>query len=246
MGTTVRLFKGTFEALSANFREFAKLYGWLAVASYFLFLVSLFSQGATVIFLVAALSAIFCVSASVRWHRVLLVGGASAEPRLQFGRREARYFARMLILAGLGLVVIAPFLMFLLWLQAEWRDAVPGPAAQLASICSAYLVLPALMRCSLVLPSIAVDRPVTLKDAWRESRGLGVPMMLAIIAVDLSFWPINLVLNLLLGGSASTDFPNILFSPQIPAVGPLFDAVSLALLTTILTGGYYIMQERID
>lgn len=128
---------------------------------------------------------------AVACHRLVLLGPSpeTLAPRLQWGRRETRFFAWLIALGAIYIACQAIALTLAanvsqLMLGGGWVTLRPVemPAGELpkkniawdavvyvAYVLTAYIVA----RCSLVLPTTALDRTASLRSAWQQSAGHG-------------------------------------------------------------------------
>ncbi|WP_349358468.1 hypothetical protein [Stappia sp.] len=246
--TTVRLFTGTFKALFSNFLDFLKItWAWgvlLIAAQVFAALLTPAGhfgrvplagapapfQGAV---FAGALVVVFVLcSVPVAWHRKLLLDEAPGFIHLRVWKREIKFLLR----GALALLTCIPLLLVALMAAVIWQ-----PSTQLEALVAStllnFLILPFLLRLSMMLPAVAVDEPMTLGEAFTDSEGLGLPMALAVYLAGLCITAISygleLALRVLGGAQLASFFIDIAAS-----------MVLVVLAVGVMSGGYQILRER--
>lgn len=260
IATTIRLFTGTFKALYADFDAFIRIcwpwYALIAVLSLVAVLLVGGAQAPAIALPVALLWVVASSSIAVAWHRHLLLREALPPVNLRFGAREARYLLKMLqvllvlLLPMIALGAAAGFVLALLAGGpsdglaegiAEGGPAVAGVAPIVVIGLALLALMPILMRISLVLPAAALDERLGLLEAWRESRGLGLPMTFATIGLGLVVGSLELVLRQAGGVLGEASFAGAL---ALAILAIALQIATTALQIGVLTGGYYILRER--
>eukprot|EP00873_Tetraselmis_striata_P011204 jgi/Tetstr1/431468/TSEL_002120.t1 len=101
------------------------------------------------------------------------------------------------------------------------------------------VVLPFMLRFSLVLPAVALDEPLGFGEAFSDSEGLGLPMSFAATGLSLVIGGGTFVVGLLAAGGASVFAGIAVFILTLA-----LQISATALQVSVLTGGYYILRER--
>lgn len=132
---------------------------------------------------------------AVNWLRVLVLGSAAVPGLgLRWGRREAQFLQRILVIGLAGLA--ASFVLILpIVLVVKLIDGGFGPLRYLATwlpYTSIFLVLFVYayftLGLSLALVAAAIDAPGTLADSWRATQGRRGSLVLAVIPVAGPFY----------------------------------------------------------
>jgi predicted neutral ceramidase superfamily lipid hydrolase len=126
---------------------------------------------------------------AVAWHRRTLVGPeATIGAALRWGRRQWRFFRRLVFL-----IVNLMVLMFLLAILL--MAAVP-----IAPVLSALLIAIGLIyaRVALVLPATATDKPMSVAESAKLTKGNSWRMFLAVVVLPLAVMLIGGLLVLIL------------------------------------------------
>lgn len=251
--TTVRLFTGTFKALFSNFENFLKIcWAWFALMMLAQLVLGPGPQAdpdtpmaaapgdllASLVFL--ALALLSSASISVAWHRCLLLNETPPTVNLRVGGRELAYAGRFLLLMLIAGALFVP-LAFLTTAIIGAMDVSGGVfTVFVLSGVLILILLPLLARIALILPACALDEPLSVKEAFGSSAGLGGPMVLSGIAASLAVTLPLLALGWLValgGGGMFSLVATLILSLAAQIAGT-------ALQIGILTGGYYILRER--
>lgn len=109
--------------------------------------------------------------AAIAWHRYLLVGERPSFFRFAIGGTHLRYLATMFGLIALYVLVVV----------------VSGLVTWNSAVASGMLIvlLPVLLRASVMLPAVSLGGRLTLSGAFRRSRGYGVPMAATLLLIVL-------------------------------------------------------------
>lgn len=242
--TTGRLFVGAFKALFANFETFLKIsWAWFAIflvgqavmfglAPQEPFAVSVAHFAATLVF--AAAYILGNASIAVAWHRCLLMEERPGWLHLTVGGRELRYAGKFLVVMLIVMVLMIPVgaLAFVVATLGVLTFVVMTAAVVL-------VILPFMLRFSLVLPAVALDEPLGFGEAFSDSEGLGLPMSLAAVGLSLVIGGGTFVVGLLAAGGASVFAGIAVFILTLA-----LQISATALQVSVLTGGYYILRER--
>ncbi|MXN65027.1 hypothetical protein GR183_08925 [Stappia sp. GBMRC 2046] len=257
MRTTFRLLQGTFKALYYNFDVFLRLcWAWflilIALASAVMAFIGSkgdpeLTSAATIVVILIALVA--NASIAVSWHRCLLMDEMPGTTHLKIGAREWAYLGRA-VLVG----VIAFAMMFAISFIVHSFGAIADGAEAnamlvltvLTGAAAVFLIVPAVLRLSLILPAGAVDRPLGMRDAWRMSRSLGYPMLFAMFGIAIVMGLAQEILDALLDLVSFQWFLGVYYVLKSGILLVALQILSLALTIGILTGGYKIMLERVD
>ena len=168
----------------------------------------------TYIGLEAAYYAMYAVFA-VRWHRFYLLDERESVFSEFLAARNWRFLGYTVLLA---FAPIAP-----IWIMSfEAIEIINSALIILFGLYSwaAFILIIVLLRVYLVLPGIAVDRPIGLGDAWREMRGntwrfIGASFLVLIPMVIL-FWIVSAIFGQSAFVGGMTDG-----APE-PTIGTLF------------------------
>lgn len=117
-------------------------------------------------------------------------------------------------------------------------------AISLIGIVASLAFSPILMRISLILPAVAVDQPISIKEAWRNGRGLGIPMALANLGIAALFWILNFILNALFSPQALEPFIKNFLTLGFVFLEPAVDMLEWAFLDAVVIGGNYVMHQK--
>ncbi|HKP24259.1 MAG TPA: hypothetical protein VJV39_10360 [Dongiaceae bacterium] len=109
---------------------------------------------------------------------------------------------------GLGLAIRRPHIMFLvacvvlefvgsiaLSVMSMPLGALPGALALVGFLVAVILVTVALVRMLPFAVGQVIAQPMSLQEAWRSSRGNGIPLAIALVLVQVPIWIITSVLN---------------------------------------------------
>ncbi len=250
--TTGRLFTGTFKALFSNFEDFLRIvWAWFAliILGVLAFNVlgpqSLHTPGPELVPNLVHVLAIFVSvlvvtvansSIAVAWHRCLLLGERPGAVHLRVGRRELAYVRKTVLIFLISGVAVIPLSLVFIMVN---RLMGPGFGILVVVIGVLGLWLPILMRLMLALPATAVDERLGLLDAFRQSRGLGWPMVVASVGVSLVIF-LPMVLLIVIAAFAGGVFSAV--AGVLLEIGA--QIASVALQIGVLTGGHYILRER--
>ena len=113
----------------------------------------------------------FLASIAVAWHRLILRGEQVRQVayiRLDGIVRRYALYALAFLLLERGALLVSAFLAEYLAIEADLIELLAAPAATGATMGVGLLVLP---RLSLVLPALALGERLSLRHAWRITRG---------------------------------------------------------------------------
>ncbi|WP_029058653.1 hypothetical protein [Stappia stellulata] len=254
--TTRRLLVGTVKAVSMNPVLFVKVCGaWtvlLAVLSIVSGSVTNMSAGHTTSFQPADIpylvgGMISAASISVAWIRGVLLKTSVSSINLRFQTREAIFFFwTIIIILILGAfvflfaildLILSFFVANLLFFVGSGAFQVFSYVAVAAIVAFVSFLYAAL---SLILPAKALDEDLTLKQAFYESRGLRLPMIVSYLVVGGVLLCVYYLIDFLVPAESARSVLGAIKTFVLEAVANL----GLVLYTGILTGGYYILRER--
>ncbi|MES0883719.1 4-hydroxy-3-methylbut-2-en-1-yl diphosphate synthase [Roseibium sp. SCP14] len=97
-----------------------------------------------------------------------------------FGRRTVRVIVNQIVLSLIGALSLVPLIIVSLLLAA-----ITAGAGLLLLFLAPFIALMVVQKFSVVLPAAAVDDPLTLKESWRATSGLGWPMAFSALVMSL-------------------------------------------------------------
>lgn len=125
------------------------------------------------------------------WLRFMLLGPMGAIGLgLAIGRPHVAFLVSLLVLVFAGSIAFIVLSMPILLL--------PGLAAAVGLVVAFVLVLVATVRLSPFAVGQAIAQPMSLQEAWKASRGNGIPLATALILVQVPVWIAASLLNQLL------------------------------------------------
>ena len=135
-------------------------------------------------------------SFAVVWHRYILVGEETSSAfHLRFKKRELKFLGALILLS---LVIIAPVVGFVfIWAEISvWLIEINSFVYIAVTTFIAAVAWVVFLRLSLAFPAMAIDRPSFLFGAsWRATRGNTMPMVLAMILIQLPFFLITQIVE---------------------------------------------------
>lgn len=186
----------------------------------------------------AGVGIVASASISVAWHRLGLLGERPGMIHLHLGPVEGRFIARMLLIILLTFAVALPV--------GAAVGFVSGGSLPLMIVllgAAGLFFAPHLMRLYLVLPAIAVERPIGLREAHSLGKGLGWPMFGAGIALALPFLLVSFGLTFLIQ-LAGTGLPALFILMKVTILNLLLQIIITVLGISVITAGYRIAMER--
>jgi hypothetical protein len=255
--TTRRLLVGTVKAVSMNPVLFVKVCGaWTVLLA----LVSIVSelmtdtsasdttsfQPADIPYLVGGM--ISTASISVAWIRGVLLNEPVSGVYFKIKIREVIFFfwslviflilGAILLFCVFFIIIIPDFVAtFLYFYFGSWVIQVYYYVS-IGVIVAIVLFLYAAL--SLILPAKALDEDLTLQQAFYESRGLRLPMIVSFLVVGGVLLCVYYLIDFLVPAESARSVLGAIKTFVLEAVANL----GLVLHTGILTGGYYILRER--
>ncbi|GAA0785834.1 4-hydroxy-3-methylbut-2-en-1-yl diphosphate synthase [Roseibium denhamense] len=97
-----------------------------------------------------------------------------------FGSRTLKVLINQIVLALIGILSLIPLLIVALLLAA-----VTGGLGLVLLFAAPFVALMVVQKFSVVLPAAAVDDPLTFRDSWRATRGLGWAMSFSALVMSL-------------------------------------------------------------
>jgi len=136
------------------------------------------------------------------WLRFMLLGPMGAVGLgLAFGRPHIMFLVACVVLEFAGSIALSVISMPLAGL--------PGALGLIGFLAGFMIVIVALVRLSPFVVGQVIAQPMSLQEAWRSSRGNGVPLTIALIVVQVPIWIATSLLN------------QVLFAVGFAAVAPL-------------------------
>lgn len=190
--------KSTVSLVLLNWRTFVARLWFTATLMLIIDFCGAYTLVGWLFWVLTLLSLLVNVVFAVITHRLFLLGEeeASSKALMPWGKRET-YFLFCLLALMVGAVLIFGVM----------GIATMALSASYASIVGVPIVLYLFARVSLVFPAAAVDEGLTFTDSWRITENhqilvlaivIGIPVLIGIVWVLLSYIPYSLVLNLLL------------------------------------------------
>ncbi|WP_417670104.1 hypothetical protein [Roseibium sp.] len=181
-------------------------------------------------------------SIAVAWHRFALFGEQPGMIHLRFGALEFRFLLKTIVIGLIAMVMFIPVGAFLVFVGGLSSNMfVPLIIGLLAALFIGQFI----MRFNLVLPATAVERPIGFGEAFTLGEGLGLPMILATLALSIPFVVISALLTLALaylGGG----LPVILIQMKVLILNLLLQIIITVLGISVITAGYKAATERQD
>ena len=177
-----------------------------------------------------AFSLIASASISVAWHRFGLLGERPGVIHFKFGGVELAFVLKMVLLS---MIMLGIWLIIMLVHFVFKSSALTGVVA----IAASFFLIPAFFRLSLVLPAVAVERPIPFSEAYAMSEGLGWYMFLATFLLSLPFVLLGLALEHLVA-SAAFGLPLLLLQVKVMILNLLVRIIVTVLGISVLTAGY--------
>ncbi len=179
-------------------------------------------------------------SIAVAWHRFALFGEEPGLINLRFGRLELRFLTKSVVLALICMGMLLPVVLLLAFLGVLENNVVLSTGI---IFCACLFAGQIIMRFNLVLPAAAVERPLGFGEAFRLGEGLGLPMILATLALSIPFAALSTLLMIavtLIGGG----LPIILIQMKVLILNLLLQIIITVLGISVITAGYRIAMER--
>jgi hypothetical protein len=157
-----------------------------------------------------------------------------------FGARNIRVIFNMIILALIGALSLLPLVIVSLLLAA-----VTAGLGLLLLFLAPFIALMVVQRFSVVLPASAVDDPLTLRESWRTTSGLGWAMAFAALVMSLLAGFLVGILAVVLGVSDGLMPASVLWQQIRSAVFPMGTMLILVWAFASLHATFYgLIRER--
>ncbi|MEM5583579.1 MULTISPECIES: 4-hydroxy-3-methylbut-2-en-1-yl diphosphate synthase [unclassified Roseibium] len=117
-------------------------------------------------------------SIAIAYVRRILIGARDFP--VAFGGRTVRVIVNQIVLSLIGMVSLIP-----LFIIAGIIAALTAGVGLLLLVLAPFIALMVVQKFSVVLPAAAVDDPLTLKESWRATSGLGWAMAFAALVMSL-------------------------------------------------------------
>ncbi len=117
-------------------------------------------------------------SIAIAYVRRILIGARDFP--VTFGGRTVRVIVNQIVLSLIGMVSLVP-----LFIIAGIIAALTAGVGLLLLVLAPFIALMVVQKFSVVLPAAAVDDPLTLKESWRATSGLGWAMAFAALVMSL-------------------------------------------------------------
>ncbi|MEJ8475854.1 hypothetical protein [Roseibium algae] len=196
--------------------------------------------GLIIALLTIAFGFVSSASIAVAWHRFGLLGDQPGLIHLTVGPTEGRFIVKSILI-----VLIAGAVLSVIGIVSGLLAALVGSSYLfiILWVLACIFFLPYFMRLNLVLPAVAIERPVGFKDAYELGEGLGWGMVGAALVLSLPFIVINMGLQFLLG-LAEGGLPLILIQFKVLILNLLLQIIVTILGISVITAGYRIAMER--
>ncbi len=166
----------------------------------------------------------------VAWHRFVLL---EEYPK---GWVPPLHFDRMLGYFGRGFMIIV--LIAVIGLAASLISALLGPLGVVVMIAVWIFLIVLFYRLSVVLPAVAIGRPMSFGDAWRATEGSTGAILLLVVIMAI----VQLGLQVVFGVAISI-LPILGIAVQV-IVTLIFSLINVSILTTLY--GHYIEGRALD
>ncbi|MTH97821.1 hypothetical protein [Roseibium sp. RKSG952] len=175
-------------------------------------------------------------SIAVGWHRFGLLGEQPSLVHLRFGRIEALFVLKSLLLGFLFWFV---FLLIFLLVSLLGSPII----LMVVGVLAAIFAIPTFMRMSLILPATAVGQPLGLGESYVKSEGLGWRMFFANVFLSV---PFAILMFLLAFGTfqLTESLPGFFILMKLLILWGLGQVIITVLGISVLTAGYRIMMEN--
>jgi hypothetical protein len=123
-------------------------------------------------------NALFGFSIAIAYVRRLLID--THDFPLSFGKRTVNVILNQILLSLIGMAALVPLIIIALLLAA-----VTGGIGLFFLFAAPFVALMLVQKFSVILPAAAVDDPLTLKESWRATSGLGWAMAFSALVMSL-------------------------------------------------------------
>jgi len=203
------------------------------------------APSATTFLLSITMLVLFVLSSSsigVAWHRFGLLGEHPQTIHLTYGKTELAFTLQLLKIFLISFLVMLPVGVIFALVSMAVSEIV---GLALLVILFLFVVLPRLMRLNLILPAAAVERPLTLKEAYALGDGLGWKMLWATIVLSLPFSLVSVGLQFILS-VVGGGLPVFLLQMKVMILNVLLQIIFTVLAISVITAGYRIATERVQ
>lgn len=157
-----------------------------------------------------------------------------------FGARNIRVILNQIVLSLIGALSLMPLVIVSLLLAA-----VTAGIGLLLLFLAPFIALMVVQRFSVVLPASAVDDPLTLKESWRATSGLGWAMAFAALVMSLLAGFLVGIWAVVLGVSDGLMPASVLWQQIRSAVFPMGTMLILVWAFASLHATFYgLIRER--
>ncbi|MCV0428965.1 MAG: 4-hydroxy-3-methylbut-2-en-1-yl diphosphate synthase [Roseibium sp.] len=157
-----------------------------------------------------------------------------------FGRRTVRVIINQVVLSLIGALSLVPLVIVSLLLAA-----MTAGFGLLLLFLAPFIALMVVQKFSVVLPAAAVDDPLTLKESWRATAGLGWPMAFSALVMSLLAGFLVFVWGFLLSVSDGLMPANELWQQIRSAIFPMGTMLILVWIFASLHATFYgLIRER--
>lgn len=199
------------------------------------------SGTAVLLILISAVVALAAsASIAVAWHRFGLLGEQPATFHLKLGPLELQFVWKLIQLFFISMLVLIPVMIVVSLLGMALPPVV---GALLAAGLLLFWIMPHLVRLNLVLPAVAIERPIGIMDAHRLGNGLGWRMLWSLIVLSLPFLLVSMGLQYVLA-LAGASLPVVLIQIKVLILNVLLQIIVTVLGISVITAGYRIATEQ--
>ncbi len=157
-----------------------------------------------------------------------------------FGSRTVRVILNQIILSLIGALSLIPLVIVSLLLAA-----VTAGFGLLLLFLAPFIALMVVQRFSVILPAAAVDDPLTLKESWRATSGLGWAMAFAALVMSLLAGFLVFVFGFVLSVSDAVLPASALWQQVRSAVFPMGTMLIIVWVFASLHATFYgLVRER--
>ena len=154
--------------------------------------------------------------AAGNWLRFMLLGPMGAVGLgLAIGRPHLMFLVACVVMEFVGSIALSVISMPL--------ASLPGVLGLIGGMVGFILVTVVLVRLSPFVVGQVIAQPMSLQQAWRSSRGNGIPLTVALILVSVPIWIVTSILN------------QVLIAVGFAAVAPLAMVFIVAVFVILLS-----------
>lgn len=185
-------------------------------------------------------SLVSSASIGVAWHRYGLLGEVPDLIHLKVGGLELNFIGKSVLIMLLTMAILIPVGLLVFGAAALFGSAV---VSGILYVAAAIFLAPHLMRVYLALPATAVERPLKLREAHTLGKGLGWPMIGAVIVLSIPFILVSVGLQVLVS-FAGSGLPLLLIQFKFMLLNLLIQIIITVLGISVITAGYRLALER--